>query len=119
LLAAEVALLTSRLEGCPNVALEAQFLGVPMVATAVGGSPETILHGETGFLADANDAEGLASHVVQVLTDNELRTRLSAAGPPFIAARFGMERLIDETLTLYTRALNLSGQRDIAAKAAA
>lgn len=119
LLAADVALLTSRLEGCPNVSLEAQHLGVPMVATAVGGTPETILHGETGFLADANDADGLARHVAQILTDDVLRARLSAAGPSFIAARFGMERMIDETLALYARALRSHDQSHAADRAAA
>jgi glycosyltransferase involved in cell wall biosynthesis len=119
LLASDVALLTSRLEGCPNVSLEAQYLGVPMVATAVGGTPETILHGETGFLAGPEDTEGLARHMVQVLTDDALRARLSAAGPPFIEARFGMERMVDETLALYRQALNFPGQSGAAEKTAA
>src|SRR5262249_43504166 len=119
LLASDVALLTSRLEGCPNVALEAQHLGVPMIATAVGGTPETILHGETGFLAQANDEEGLARHVAQVLTDNALHARLSAAGPSFVATRFGIKRMIDETLALYAHVLGFRGYADTAEKAAA
>jgi glycosyltransferase involved in cell wall biosynthesis len=112
LLASDAALLTSRLEGCPNVALEAQHLGVPMVATAVGGTPEVIVHGETGFLAGVDDVEGLARHLSQVLRDDALRARLSAAGRPFIAARFGVERMVNETLALYRSALGF--QKEIA-----
>jgi glycosyltransferase involved in cell wall biosynthesis len=111
LLASDANLLTSRLEGCPNVALEAQSLGVSIVATAAGGTPETVDHGVTGFLAGVGDAENLARHLTRVLTDNSLRSQLSAAGPVFVAQRFGLERMIDETLALYTRAVQGDGKR--------
>jgi glycosyltransferase involved in cell wall biosynthesis len=108
LLASDANLLTSRAEGCPNVALEAQCLGVPMIATAAPGTSEAIEHGKTGFLGPVGDADALADHLTRVLTDEALRRELSAAGPAFVAKRFGLDRMIEETLSLYKRA----GQAD-------
>lgn len=120
LLASDANLLTSRLEGCPNIALEAQHLGVPIVATAAGGTPEAVENERTGLLAAVGDADGLARHLTRLLTDDALRARLAAAGPPFVAQRFGWERLVDETLALYSRALNpRADAADSSARAAA
>lgn len=105
LLAADVCLLTSFIEGCPNIALEAQHLGVPMVATAAGGTVDAIDQGHTGFLAGVNDAEALANHVVALLRDNPLRAQFSAAAPEFIRQRFGLEVMIDRTFKLCRDAL--------------
>jgi len=104
LLASDANLLSSRLEGCPNVTLEAQHLGVPVVATAVGGTPEAVVHGQTGLLAAVNDADGLARHLIEILTNDALRARLGSAGPGHVAARFGLERMVDETIALYRQA---------------
>ncbi len=59
--------LSSDSEGMPNVVLEAMAAGTPVVATAVGGVPELVRHGETGLLAPPGDAEALADLLVRVL----------------------------------------------------
>jgi glycosyltransferase involved in cell wall biosynthesis len=110
LLASDVCLLTSVMEGCPNVALEAQHLGVPVVATCGGGTADAVADGETGLLADVDDVAGLAQHLLRLLTDGDTRRRLAQAGPPFVAARFDCGRMIDATLAVYRRAL---GDRDL------
>ena len=100
-LASDASLLTSSHEGCPNVALESQYLGVPIVATASGGTTDAVWNGTTGFLAGVTDAEGLAQALTRVLLDQGLRKRLSAAGPEFVQQRFGLEQMVDQTQAVY------------------
>jgi glycosyltransferase involved in cell wall biosynthesis len=101
LAAADVVLLTSRAEGTPNVLLEAQMLGVPVVATRVGGVGDAVNDGHTGILCEANDAAGLRDAVLRLLGDDALRARLGAAGPAWIARRFSVEAMVDATDALY------------------
>jgi glycosyltransferase involved in cell wall biosynthesis len=106
LVASDANLLTSKVEGCPNIALESQQLGVPIVATAGGGTVDAVEHGTTGFLAGINDAASLADHLTCVLTDESLQKRLAAAGPAFVAARFGLETMVERTLAVYRQGLD-------------
>jgi glycosyltransferase involved in cell wall biosynthesis len=73
--AATVAVLTSRHEGLPRAVVEALAAGVPVVATAVDGTPEVVRPGVNGFLAGPGDVEALAGGVVRLLRDRELRER--------------------------------------------
>jgi glycosyltransferase involved in cell wall biosynthesis len=99
--AMDTVLITSSWEGTPNVALEAQSCGVPVVATGGGGSAEAIAHGETGWIVDSSEAPAIAERVAATLDDTAVRHRVRRAGPRFIAERFGLERMIDETLRAY------------------
>jgi glycosyltransferase involved in cell wall biosynthesis len=77
---ADVVVLPSYTEGLPNVALEASAAGVPVVATAVGGNPEVVAEGETGYLVPSGDPARLAARVNDLLRDPAARARLGAAG---------------------------------------
>ncbi|MFO0874325.1 MAG: glycosyltransferase [Phycisphaerales bacterium] len=103
--AASLFLLTSRVEGTPNVLLEAQHLGCPAVTTAAGGAVDAVLDGVTGVVRPIGDLDGLADACARLLRDEPRRAAMAGAGPAFVAARFGMERMIDETLGVYERAL--------------
>jgi glycosyltransferase involved in cell wall biosynthesis len=94
-------LLTSCFEGTPNVVLEAELLGVPVVATDAGGTREAMVSGETGWLVETATADALAERVCAVLADADWRAEAMAAGPRFVAKRFGFERMIADTLALY------------------
>ena len=78
--AADVLVLPSFSEGRPNVVLEAQACGVPVVATQVGGTPELIRDGESGLLVDSGDAGGLATAIRRLIDDKDLRRRLGEGG---------------------------------------
>jgi glycosyltransferase involved in cell wall biosynthesis len=78
--AADVVVLPSYTEGLPNVALEASAAGVPVVATAVGGTPEAVADRVSGFLVPPGDPAALANKVAALLRDPGLRAAFGAAG---------------------------------------
>lgn len=98
--AMDVFMLTSEFEGTPNVVLEAQWLGLPVVATDAGGTREAIAEGDTGWCCPA-ESEIIAGRVSALLADTSARERVRQAGPRFIDERFGMAQMIDQTLGLY------------------
>jgi glycosyltransferase involved in cell wall biosynthesis len=96
--AIDVFLLTSKTESTPNVLLEAQVAGIPVVSPAVGGVGETMLDGITGALVAERSASALADAVLTLLGDPARRELAKISGPAFIAQKFGLERMIDETI---------------------
>jgi glycosyltransferase involved in cell wall biosynthesis len=82
---ATAAVLSSDWENLPHAAVEALALGVPVVATAVGGVPEVVRDGENGLLVPAGDVEALAAALRRVAEDPALRERLAAAAAPSVA----------------------------------
>lgn len=93
--------LTSRFEGLPNVLIEAQAQGVPVVSTRAGGAGETFIQGETGFLVNERDPKILARHVLDILDDPAFRAHCGNEAPRLVRARFGLARMVDETVALY------------------
>jgi glycosyltransferase involved in cell wall biosynthesis len=64
-------------EGLPQAALEAMTYGLPVIATRVGGVPEIIEHGRTGFLVEPRDPEGLRKYMEMLISDPDLNSRMS------------------------------------------
>ncbi len=62
-------LLTSSDEGCPNVVLEAMGLGIPVIAASVGGVPDLIVHGQTGYLFPADDPHLAKGYILHMAHD--------------------------------------------------
>jgi len=86
--AADVVVCSSHFEGYGVVNIEAMACGKPVVSTNRGGPSETVVDGETGFLAPPGDPAALASRVIQLLRDPDLRRRLGAAGRTRVEAQF-------------------------------
>lgn len=107
--AMDVFLLTSRAEGLPNVLVEAQALGVPVVTTKVGGAPETVNHGVTGWVLERDDYRHAADILVRLLQDQVWRSRAYHEAPAFVRRTFGVEKMLDETIAIYDAVLECSG----------
>lgn len=101
LTAMDLFVLTSKYEGTPNVVLEAQWLGLPVVATDSGGTREAFDIGVSGFLADPAEPDVIATRVLDWLGNPDRMVQAREAGPKFVADRFGLARMVDETLALY------------------
>jgi glycosyltransferase involved in cell wall biosynthesis len=111
---ADVLVLTSRHEGLPRVVPEALAAGVPVVATAVDGTPEAVIHGRTGLLAAPGDVGGLAAAVVRILGDPALRRRLAQTGREH-AKGWDIDEMVRTQERLYEALARRAGLRGAAA----
>jgi glycosyltransferase involved in cell wall biosynthesis len=84
----DVMALPSFTEGLPNVVLEACAAGVPVVATAVGGTPEVLLDGCNGYLVPPDDAHTLARRIQDVLVCDAERLQMGARGRELVSRHF-------------------------------
>ena len=98
--ALDVHVLSSRWEGLPRVAPQTMAAGRPMVATAVDGTPEAIVHERNGFLVQPGDVDGLAQHTLTLLRDTELRARFAAAGREAVS-EFHQDVMVAQQEALY------------------
>jgi glycosyltransferase involved in cell wall biosynthesis len=97
--------LSSHLEGLCTSLLDAQALGIPIVATAVGGIPDVITDGVTGRLVPARDPSRFAAAVAESLRDPLLRARWSAAARQSVRS-FHIDRTVERSLEEYRKVLD-------------
>lgn len=97
----DVAVLASLSEGLPNAVMEAMAAGVPVVATAVGGVPELIEDGETGFLVPPANPGAMAERIEYALSNADLTGLIAMRGRRLVSERFGMERMVAAVERLY------------------
>jgi glycosyltransferase involved in cell wall biosynthesis len=100
--AMDVFVQTSRVEGLPNVLIEAQALGVPVVATDVGGTGETFVDGVTGFTARTDTPEDIANQVMKILSNIELRTQMKELASAKAKDEFSIEKMIARVINVYS-----------------
>lgn len=100
--AADVALFPSESESFGLAALEASACGTPVVATAVGGVPEVILDGETGFLHPVGDTAGMAESVIRLLENPHTSKAFSDAGIKRAKEEFSLARVLQVHEDLYS-----------------
>ena len=99
----DVFLLPSETESFGLGALEAMACGVPVVASNVGGLPEVVWNGETGFLSPVGNVEEMAKQVRRLLTDVDLHARMSRAARSRAEAHFQLEPAVDRYQAVYRR----------------
>jgi glycosyltransferase involved in cell wall biosynthesis len=83
--------LPSLTEGLPRVVIEAQLLGKPVIASRVGGVPEIITDGETGFLVEPQAWQALARAMVTILEDPVLAERMGSAAQTRVREKFNCQ----------------------------
>lgn len=97
----DVFLLPSEHESFGLSALEAMSCGVPVVASNVGGLHEVIEEGETGFLRDPHDADGMSEVVMRLFKDEDLRTSIGFKARERAKKAFGKDKIVGEYINLY------------------
>ncbi len=104
--ASDILVLPSLSEGRPNVVLEALACEVPVVATNVGGIPELMVNGETGYLVPAKNPVELSEKVNKLLEDGDLRVRMGKLGRKSIIQRgLTWEAHAEKTVDIYSKLL--------------
>ena len=101
----------SLMEAFPNAVMEAMAVGLPVVATNVGGIPELVTDGVTGLLVPASDDKALAGAILRLLEDPGLAARCGAAARAAIAARFSFDQMVSSFETLYETELQSRPRR--------
>ncbi len=91
----------SSIENVPNSLAEAQMLGVPSIASYVGGNASLIEHGKTGFLYRFEEPEVLAKYVCDIFASDNLALSLSKAGRECAMRRHNKKNNIDTLLDMY------------------
>lgn len=104
--AADVYIHAANADTFPNTVLEALACGTPVVATAIGGIPEQIEDGETGFLVAPKSSKDMAVGLQSLLQDTALRHRMSARAAETARQRFDKNQMVDAYLDWYQKILS-------------
>ncbi len=102
---ADLMLMPSELESFGLAALEAMACEVPAVATAVGGVPEVIEHGRTGYLAQVGDVETMARYAIEILSDEKRLREMGMLARWEAQSNFCSSKIIPEYELFYKRVL--------------
>lgn len=94
-------ILPSLYEGLPNAVLEAMASGKPVVASAVNGIKEAIIHGVNGLLVPPGDSEALAHAIIRLLEDRKLAAQLGSAARKHVVEHFSLDREVKAFESLY------------------
>ena len=93
--------LSTYLDPFPTVNLESMALGVPVIGTRLGGTPEAILDGETGFLVNPFEVDDVAEKALSLIQDAELRQRLGRGGRRRVATHYTVEQMAAKYEAIY------------------
>jgi colanic acid/amylovoran biosynthesis glycosyltransferase len=91
-------------DGLPTSVLEAMALGVPVVATALNGLAEAVVHERTGIVVPGRDPEALADALERLLGDPELRHRIAREARRHVEENFALERSVERLRSLFPEA---------------
>ncbi|MCI0337191.1 MAG: N-acetyl-alpha-D-glucosaminyl L-malate synthase BshA [Acidobacteria bacterium] len=100
---ADLLLLLSETESFGLAALEAMACEVPVIATRVGGLPEVVREGETGYLVNLGDTRTVAERAIEIISDEKKRREMGMRGRAWAVERFNTERVIPLYENLYER----------------
>jgi glycosyltransferase involved in cell wall biosynthesis len=86
--------------------VEASAMRVPVVCSNIGGIPEVVVDGETGFLVEVDNVNVAADRILELVLDKELRMQMGNSGRKFIESTYGFEDNADIILNIYSEMLN-------------
>ncbi|MGH9857298.1 MAG: glycosyltransferase family 4 protein, partial [Acidobacteriota bacterium] len=105
LLASDLLLVTSDTEGIPGVILEAGLLGIPAIASSVGGVPECIQNNRTGILVDPENEEAFATAVMELLQESSRRNEMGERAKDWMNQNFEIRKVALQYLEFYKKVL--------------
>lgn len=97
----DISVNSSLSEGLAGALRESLAMGVPVVATNVGGNPELVKDGINGLLVPPADSESISMAITKLLKDKELKEKMGKAGREFVVKNLTVEAMIDQTEALY------------------
>ncbi len=100
---ADIFLLPSELESFGLAALEAQACEVPVIATRIGGIPEVVNDGESGYLSEIGDVDKMAADTLKLLVDEEKRRSFGERGRELAVTRYSTENIIPQYIAFYEK----------------
>jgi L-malate glycosyltransferase len=103
----DLKLLLSEKESFGLVLLEAMACGVPCIGTNIGGIPEVISDGETGFICEVGNVEEIAERAIQILSDEQLHKTMAENSIHRVKTKFNAHAIVQEYETIYKNLLGL------------
>ena len=104
----DIFVLPSRTEGCPIVILEAMAMGLPVIATNVGGNPELVINGKTGYLVPVDSAESIAENIEKLINNRSLSRELGQKGKKRAFTDFHPASFTNRLQTLYSQLFDMN-----------
>ncbi len=101
----DIIALTSLNEGTPVSLIEAQAAQKPIVSTNVGGIESVVIRDETAFLSESNDISGFSEHLLSLVENDQLRTRMIQKSRQNVENKFHYTRLVRDVKALYSQLL--------------
>ena len=108
----DVLLLPSEQESFGLAALEAMACELPVIASRVGGIPEVVTDGETGFLSEVGDVEKMANDAARLLADEESRRAMGGRARESAISRYSTDLIIPQYIDFYEKILTASSTGD-------
>ena len=105
----DIFMLPSLFEGLPNVVLEAMASGKPVIATAVDGTPEAVMDGETGLLVPPKDTEALSQALKFLLKKPDLIRKMGRAGRRRVETHFTLDHEVHQFVRLFGQLMQSGG----------
>ncbi len=93
--------ITSLAEGIPQVCVQAAAVGIPVLGYDIDGMSEIIKQDVNGYMSPVREWKTLADHLLEIMHDQDLRDRLSKAGPGVLQGRWDQDRMLDDVKKLY------------------
>jgi glycosyltransferase involved in cell wall biosynthesis len=101
----DIGMLLSHREGISNAIIEYMASGKPVIATEGGGTPELVVHGETGFIVASNTEDRVVQYIHYLLDTTQAAEQMGRAGRARIQAHFSTKHMCSETLSIYRSCL--------------
>lgn len=102
----DLKLLLSEKESFGLVALEAMACGVPCIGTNVGGMPEVIHHGKTGYICELGDIDDISTKAISLLSNQQIHQEFAKNGVSVVNTKFRAEHIVSQYEQLYVKLLN-------------